>query len=110
MAKIEYEHTYIQQTASDEQHQAAIPLSLTDALNAWGSGGWEVVHMEAVWSWHTHAEAKTWPEQLLGYYVTFKRESDAGSGSQIMAAVAELPEEIFSGLDTPEIVLPSEQN
>ena len=99
MPNVEYEHAYIAHTHPSGENGAAIPLTTAEGLNAWGADGWEVVHMEAVWQWHRDAEGKSWPEALLGYYVTFRREADGTGGARVMVAEAELSVEEMRSLN-----------
>ena len=90
----EYQHAFIQHTLDTAEAASSIPLDVSEGLTAWGADGWEVVHMEAVWTWHQAAQGKTWPETLRGYYVTFKREVDTAGTSSRAAAVAEASLEV----------------
>ncbi|HWE60290.1 MAG TPA: hypothetical protein VHB98_01125 [Chloroflexota bacterium] len=93
-AKYEYEHAFIQHLAGADTADMPISLDVAAGLTAWGADGWEVVNMEAVWSWHREAEGKSWPETLLGYYVTFKREVAEENGTSVATAIAEAEDEM----------------
>ena len=88
MPKLEYEHVFIQHLTSHE-HATGIPVDVAEGLNAWGSDGWEIVHMEAVWVWKKGDHGACWPEALRGYYVTFRREPRNLKGLSVAAAEAE---------------------
>lgn len=90
MPKFEYEHTFVQHLAETQAGSAVIPLDVKEALTAWGADGWEVVHMEGVWTWHQE-DGTSWPECLRGYYVTFKRSVDASGHARVAFAEAEIP-------------------
>jgi hypothetical protein len=88
MPKYEYEHVFIQHLTNHQQ-TTGIPIDVADGLNAWGSDGWEIVHMEAVWVWQKADQGACWPEALRGYYVTFRREPGNQSGMSVATAQAE---------------------
>ena len=88
--RYEYEHAFVQHLTETQPGSAVIPLDVKEALSAWGADGWEVVHMEGVWTWRQEAGA-SWPEYLRGYYVTFKRSVDASERPRVALAEAETP-------------------
>jgi len=87
MPKYEYEHAFIQHLTNHKQ-TAGIPIDVANGLNAWGSDGWEIVHMEAVWVWQKGDQGACWPEALRGYYVTFRREPGNQIGELVATAAA----------------------
>jgi hypothetical protein len=90
MPRFEYEHAFVQHLTETQSGDAVIPLDVKEALTAWGADGWEVVHMEAVWTWRQEGGA-SWPECLRGYYVTFKRGADGAGRPRVAFAEVEVP-------------------